>query len=439
MYRTGDRARHLRDGRMEFLGRVDEQVKIRGFRVEPAEIESVLLKHPAVHRAAVSAWKPSPSETRLAAYVVPFVDADSSVSVEPQGALVPRLRGHLQSHLPEYMLPSAILLLDSLPLTAGGKLNRRALPEPESVPLDRTGARAPQTPTEEVLAEIWAAVLGLPRVGVDDDFFELGGHSLKASELMFRVRESFSVDLPLRTAFESPTVATMAPMVDAAIASGGGFAIPRVEAAPRDGPVPLSYAQEGAWWVDRLEPGIPFNIPVVLRLEGDLRVEILESALNEVVRRHEALRTNFSSIDGEPFQLIAEHRAMTVPVLDLTTLHDSLRKERLLLELTRVARTRFDLSGGRCCAWRSSVSRNGTTFSSSRCTTASSTDGPRTSSPARWPSSMRRWPAAGPPNWPLSRSSTPITRYGSGSCFRASSSNPRWSTGRRGSRALHPS
>ena len=429
MYRTGDRARYRRDGRIEFLGRVDEQVKIRGFRVEPAEVQSALLKHPAVDRAMVTGWKASPTETRLVAYVVPAGDST---------ALVPQLRGFLQSRLPDYMIPSAFVLLDSLPMTAAGKLDRRALPEPEPGLSDRSGFLSPRTPTEEVLAGIWADALGVDRVGIDDNFFELGGHSLKASELMYRIRESFAVDLPLRTAFESLTVAMMATSVDARVASGAGFSIPRVEAVPREGPVPLSYAQEGAWWVDRLEPGIPFNIPIVLRLEGDLRVEILEAALNEVVRRHEVLRTNFSLIDGEPVQLIAEHRAITVPAW-ISANCPTPRAARRCYGSRHIARTRFDLSNWplpRMAVFRVAARDHVLIFTVHH----SVFDGWSANVLAREIAELtRRWLEKASRDCPLSPFSTRTMRCGSGSCFKVSSSIRRSRTGRRSSRALRPS
>jgi acyl carrier protein len=199
LYRTGDRARWRADGTLEFLGRLDEQVKIRGFRVEPGEIEAVLSAHEEVREARVIVWEDAPGEQRLVAYVVGGAAADA-------------LREHLRRSLPEYMVPAAFVALEALPLTPNGKLDRKALPAPE---LASTEDRyvAPRTPVEEALAEIWAEVLRLERVGVEESFFDLGGHSLLATRVVSRVRERFGVELPLRAVFEHRTVAELARVV----------------------------------------------------------------------------------------------------------------------------------------------------------------------------------------------------------------------------------
>ncbi|HEX2188234.1 MAG TPA: phosphopantetheine-binding protein, partial [Longimicrobiaceae bacterium] len=218
LYRTGDRVRWLADGTLEYLGRLDEQVKIRGFRIELGEIEARLAEHPGVREAVVLAREDVPGDRRLVAYVVGEVEADA-------------LRAHVRQGLPEYMVPSAFVVLDRLPLTANGKVDRRALPAPELASAEERYV-APRTPTEEVLAGIWAEVLGIERVGVEESFFDLGGHSLLATRVVSRVRELFSVELPLRALFEGPTVAEMARV----LAEGGAGALAGPVPVPAPGP-----------------------------------------------------------------------------------------------------------------------------------------------------------------------------------------------------------
>ncbi|MBV9110009.1 MAG: amino acid adenylation domain-containing protein, partial [Gemmatimonadetes bacterium] len=303
LYRTGDRARWRSDGAIEYLGRLDFQVKVRGFRIELGEVEAVLGLHAGVRDCAVVARADEPGEARLVAYVVgEAVDDDA-------------LRAHLRRTLPEYMLPAAFVALERLPLTPNGKLDAAALPAPEYARADRYVA--PRTPAEEVMAAIWAEVLRLGRVGAEDDFFVLGGHSLLATRVVSRVREAFGVELPLRALFEGPTVSAMAARVEA-LRRDGAPALPPIAPVDRAGPLPLSFAQERLWFLDRLQPGSAFyNSPVALRLGGALDVAALERAIGQVVRRHESLRTVFAEVDGAPVQVIAPFAGFTLEVEDV--------------------------------------------------------------------------------------------------------------------------
>ena len=283
LYRTGDLARHRPDGDLDFLGRADQQVKIRGFRVEPGEVEAVLASHPAVEAAAVVAREASPGDSRLVAYVV-------ARQGDPE-PLLPELRRFLAERLPGYMVPAALVPLAALPLTANGKVDRQALPAPGwTAAVDFV---APRTPLEDLLAGIWAELLGVSRVGVDDNFFALGGHSLLATRLAARVRAALGVELPLARLFAAPTVAGLARELTAAAALPAVSAAPALKPLPRGGAdAPLSFAQERLWFLDRLEPGSaalqpPRRVPArrAARLGGARR------RLGEVVRRHEALRT----------------------------------------------------------------------------------------------------------------------------------------------------
>ncbi|QFG21421.1 amino acid adenylation domain-containing protein [Actinomadura sp. WMMB 499] len=289
MYRTGDLARWTGDGVLEFAGRADEQVKIRGFRIEPAEIEAVLTAHPDVRQAVVIAREDGPDARRLVAYVVGTAAGTD-------------LREFAAARLPEYMVPAAFVTLDQIPVTANGKLDRAALPAPDFA--GSTGEQGPRTPGEEVLCGLFADVLGVERIGVEDSFFELGGDSLLAMRLIARIRSVLGVEVSIRDLFASPTVAGLARLVEDG--RSGGSASP-LTARTRPDVVPLSYAQQRMWFLNRLEEagaGAGYTVPLVLRLSGDLDVGALEAALGDVADRHESLRTVFPDIDGEPRQEI---------------------------------------------------------------------------------------------------------------------------------------
>jgi amino acid adenylation domain-containing protein len=331
MYRTGDRARWRADGTVEFLGRVDEQVKLRGFRIEPGEIETVLRRHPGVVDCTVVAREHRPGDRRLVAYVVGDADAAS-------------LRAHLLRALPDYMVPAAFVALDALPLTRNGKVDRAALPAPD---YDAGGRYvAPRTPTEEVLAEIWAGVLGVARVGVHDDFFALGGHSLLATRVVSRIRAVLGVELPLRAHFAGPTVAGLAEAVEA-LRRGGRPQLPPVVPVGREGPLPLSFAQERLWFLDRLQPhGAAYTVATGWRLSGALDVSALERALGEIVRRHEALRTTFRETDGAPVQVVAPFAGFALAVEDLSGLDGVARDAVVRRRTAQDAASSFDLAAG---------------------------------------------------------------------------------------------
>ncbi|MBW3654501.1 MAG: amino acid adenylation domain-containing protein [Gemmatimonadetes bacterium] len=315
MYRTGDRLRWSADGRLEFVGRLDAQVKIRGFRIEPGEIESVLSAHSAVSEARVVVREDEPGEKRLVAYVVGAVNAHE-------------LKEHLGRTLPDYMVPSAYVVMESLPLTPVGKLDVQALPAPGA------GSEgmyvAPRTAAEEVLAGIWESVLRVERVGIHDGFFGLGGHSLLATRLVSRVREAFGVELPLRTLFDHPTVAEMAEQVEA-LRYAGASPLPPVERVDRDGPLPLSFPQERLWFLDQAEDtGGSFTIPFSIRIEGEsLDAGLLERAFSHVIARHEVLRTVLPAVDGEGRQVIHPPAPFTLPRAELRDVPESERDEEL--------------------------------------------------------------------------------------------------------------
>ena len=298
LYRSGDLVRWNRSGELLFVGRVDNQVKIRGFRIEPGEVDTVLAGHPLVTRSAVIVRESEGDRAagevtkQLIAYVV--VDGAGD-----HDAVTADLRGFVADRLPEFMVPAAFVLLDRLPLTANGKVDKAALP----APVFGSGEyRAPRTKEEELLAEIFAEVLEVERVGVDDDFFDLGGHSLKATRLIGRVRRAFGAEVPIRAVFDHPTVAELVAHV-----APGEPVRPRVEPAVRPERLPLSYAQSRLWFLYRFEgPSVTYNLPVVLQLHGSVDDKVLAEAFRDVVLRHESLRTVIGDDDGqeEPFQRI---------------------------------------------------------------------------------------------------------------------------------------
>ncbi|MCP4654560.1 MAG: AMP-binding protein, partial [bacterium] len=341
LYQTGDLARYLADGEIEYFGRGDDQVKIRGFRIELGEVETVLARHPLVRDAAVLARDAGPVGKRLVAYVVPAV-----AGTEPEA----ELRSTLEEALPEYMVPAVFVFLDGLPLNANGKLDREALPEPDWGAGEREYV-APRTPAEERLAEIWAEVLGIDRVGAEDSFFELGGHSLLATQVMSRLRTAFAVEVALRELFTAPTLAGLAARLEALQAETKTKTKTKiiVPVARDSGGVPLSFAQERLWFLERLEPGTAiYNIPAALRLLGPIDPAALRAALDQVVRRHESLRTTFREEKGRPLQVVAPRtgKGRGWPVIDLGAL-DAPARERELERLTAAeALAGFDLGRG---------------------------------------------------------------------------------------------
>ncbi|MFP2930484.1 amino acid adenylation domain-containing protein, partial [Pyxidicoccus sp. 3LG] len=338
LYRTGDLARWRNDGVLEFLGRADAQVKVRGYRIELAEIEAALLSHPAVREAVVLAREDRPGDKRLVGYVV--ASSEDATSAD--------LRSYLAQRLPEYMVPSAIVLLAALPLTSNAKVDRKALPAPESLQSDSAADFvAPRTSTEELLAALFAQVLGLAHVSVSSSFFDLGGHSLLATQLVSRIRAAFQVDLPLRELFEAPTVDALARRLDSAVSAGQTVSAPPIQRVPRTETLPVSYSQQRVWFLEQLEPGSPaFNIPAPLELSGELHVEALRRALETLVHRHEALRTTFRGEPEGPVQVISAPAPQALPVIDLSALPPQQRRAEARRLSSEDALRPFDLAAG---------------------------------------------------------------------------------------------
>ncbi|MEM7350597.1 MAG: non-ribosomal peptide synthase/polyketide synthase, partial [Acidobacteriota bacterium] len=336
-YRSGDLGRYRNDGNTEFLGRIDFQVKVRGYRIELGEIESVLGEHPAVHQTAVLARDVGPGDPLLVAYVI---------ATEGEDPVAEDLASFVASRLPDYMVPAAFLILESFPLNANGKLDRRALPAPAETGETNRRVLMPRTPTEKRLVEIWREVLDREQLGVDENFFDLGGHSLRAIKVASRVRREFGVEVPMRELFEAPTIAGLAAAVEKAMARADFGSLP-LQPFPRDRALPLSFAQHRLWFLDQLEPGsTAYNMNTAVRFSGPIDLGALQLSFSEVVKRHEVLRTTFSAPQGEPIQVIHPPGLLPLPVIDLAGLGEE-DKSRVLAGLARAeGELPFDLERG---------------------------------------------------------------------------------------------
>lgn len=346
LYGTGDRVRYLADGSIEFLGRTDHQVKVRGFRIELGEIEAALSRAPGVRQTTV-ATRNSDGDKSLVAYVVG----------EHEGISVDQVQKSLRESLPDHMVPSAFVVLDELPLTPNGKVDRRALPAPADLKAQSDdGYVAPRTPVEELLAGIWAEVLQVERVSSDDNFFELGGHSLLVTRLVSRAQAYLDMELPLKLFFESPTLALQATQVEAALRADNAFHAPPIVPVSRDESLPLSYSQQRLWFLYQLEPSTSaYNIPTAVRLRGALDSAALARTMNEIVRRHEILRTYYGTIDDKPVQFVGLPGDMALELVDFSELPESERESSMVRLAAKEACRPFDLTRGpllRACLMR---------------------------------------------------------------------------------------
>jgi amino acid adenylation domain-containing protein len=347
LYKTGDLARYLPHGNIEFLGRIDDLVKIRGFRVELGEVEAVLSKHPQINQAVAKVFGESAREKYLVAYFVPI--PGESITVE-------QLRNFLTEQLPDYMIPSAFVEMESFPLTPNGKVNRRTLPEPTTSrpELSQTFVE-PRTPTEEILAGIWRDVLGLERVGIFDNFFDLGGHSLLATQVIALTRKAFGIELPLLSLFESPVIAPLAQKIATAKAPNRQeLSLKRFPS--QDEPIPISLTQLELWFFDQFYPGNSiYNLPLVYRITGALNEKALEESLREIVRRHETLRSTFQVKNGQVVYAIVNEPVFDFSIIDLRHLPTAERETEVTQQAEKEIKHPFDLARGpllRSKLWR---------------------------------------------------------------------------------------
>jgi amino acid adenylation domain-containing protein len=345
IYRTGDLGRYLPGGGVEFAGRADYQVKLRGFRIELGEVEAALARYPGVQECVAIVREDRPGDRRLVAYLV-------AAGGEPRAKA---LRPFLGQRLPDYMVPSAFVVLPALPLTRTGKVDRKALPPPAEERSEEAAVEASQV--EELLAGIWAGLLGVERVASGDNFFDLGGQSLLATRMASRVRNLLGVELPVRAVFEEPTLGGFAALVERAQREAAVHAsAPPLVPAPRDRALPLSFSQQRLWFLDQLEPGsFAYNLAGAARLSGPLEAAALAAALSGIVRRHESLRTTFAQGEDEPQQVISAPAPLPLPLLDLSALPEPAREEETRRVAGAEARRPYDLARGplvRCALLR---------------------------------------------------------------------------------------
>lgn len=340
LYRTGDLARHLPSGEIEYLGRIDHQVKIRGFRIELGEIESVIGQYEDVREAVVQVLGDGDADKRLVAYVVSGTGSEIKTA---------DLREYLKLKLPEYMVPTAYVRLERIPLTSNGKVDRKALPIPER---DRSGAgegyEAPKNETQEKLAKIWSDVLEVDKVGVKDSFFDLGGHSLLAIRMLTTVSHEFGVSISVGSLFNAPQIEDVANLIRSQLAEyGREDRPPAMNAVARSETLPLSFSQQQLWFLDKLNPNsFTYNIPLVIRLSGSLDRKLLKDALSAVVERQEALRISIGSKDRTPFLKFAPPSEVELPVTDLTEMSDRESEAEMLRLAAEAIRAPFDLEKG---------------------------------------------------------------------------------------------
>ena len=333
MYRSGDVVRYVADGNIEFLERIDDQVKIRGFRVELGEVQAALEAHGGVKQAIVLAREGDHGK-RLLGWVV----ASEGVNLTGE-----ELREHVKRRLPEYMVPTRVVVLARMPLTSNGKIDRQGLPEPEAL----SQQTRPRTAMEKMVAALWRELLEHEQIGVEQNFFEIGGHSLLAIQIIARLRERLDVAVPVRMLFDHPTIAGLSNELEQIQRENTELAPPAIRPVPRDGALPLSLAQEAIWVHDQFEPHNPlYNIPRAWRLKGPLHVAALQRSLNEIVRRHESQRTTFSIQGERPVQIIAKSLHIPIARYDLASLPEEEREEAGRRIIEDEALRPFDLERG---------------------------------------------------------------------------------------------
>jgi amino acid adenylation domain-containing protein len=335
VYKTGDHARFTAERQIEFLGRVDDMVKLRGFRIQLSEIEAALCRHPAINQAIVQSAAYGDREPRLVAYFM---------AAKGREVTAGQLIKFLQQTLPEYMIPSAFVRLEAFPLTPSGKVDRKSLPLPGTArPALSEAFVAPRTALEEKIAGVWREVLHLDEVGVNDNFFDLGGHSLHAMQVMGRLRDLLSVELPVSDLFEAPTVAGLANAIEANASQPAAHTAPVLPAERRE-PPPLSFAQQRLWFLHQLEPEAPlYNLPQAIHLTGRLNLGALQRSFQEILVRHEVLRTTYQLYQGQPVQVIAPAAQVAVPLVDLSPSASEVQQRRLRECIADEARKPFAL------------------------------------------------------------------------------------------------
>lgn len=342
LYRTGDLARYHVDGSIEFLGRQDTQVKLRGYRIEPGEIEQVFLKHGSVQECVVILREDVVEGGYLVAYVVSKADMELPT--------VQELRHYAQQKLPSYMVPASIVILEHLPLTTNGKVDRHSLPVPSLQVVEwqvQKGEKKFLSPMEELALQVWKQVLRREEIGLQENFFEIGGHSLLATQVAARLRKLVGVEIPLQILFEAPTVAELVVRIQQELQHDQTLQAPPIVVASRSQELPLSFAQQRLWFLDQLEPGnTAYSIPITIEIEGELDIKGFDTSLAQVIERHEGLHTTFHEQAGQPYQVISSQKNFNMLLVDLQVLSEN-QREKVVRSLTeQEERLPFDLSKG---------------------------------------------------------------------------------------------
>ncbi|BDA74266.1 amino acid adenylation domain-containing protein [Calothrix sp. PCC 7716] len=337
LYKTGDLARNLPNGDIEYLGRIDNQVKIRGFRIELGEIETLLNQHPDIKSAKVIVREDIPGDKRLIAYIIPNLAKQSEISYQ--------VRDYLKQQLPDYMIPAVFVVLESFPLTNNGKIDYRALPAPNFTSV-QSNYVAPGTPTEKILADIWSQVLKVDSIGINDNFFEVGGHSLLATQVISRIRQTFNQEIPIHLFFEFSTIAQFSQHLEITDITNKNLLVPVIEARQQLEKLPLSFAQQRLWFLDQLQPNsTAYNLVYSYKIQGLLDIGALETSIANIIERHELLRTNFINIDGQAIQVINDwNKNFNLSVINLQSLPDDEREIKALKIIQQEAERPFNLA-----------------------------------------------------------------------------------------------
>ncbi|MCJ8273573.1 MAG: amino acid adenylation domain-containing protein, partial [Psychrosphaera sp.] len=348
LYRTGDLVRWLPDGQLEFIGRVDHQVKIRGFRIELGEIETRINQNHELNEAVVVVLSDDNGEKQLVAYVTFAVDEedeydeDEDEEKEEQRATIERIKTGLKSALPDYMVPAIFVILEKMPLTNNGKIDRKALPAPGEEDRQKQEYVAPTGELQQALCQMWQEVLSLQQVGVEDDFFELGGHSLLATRVVSRIRQEMAVEIPLRILFEQPTITALAQEIETLESAS---VLPPIEKIGADEDKLLSYSQQRLWFIDQLEGGSSqYNMPVAFKMDGELSEQAVRQAFEQILLRHEVIRTRLISEQGLVVQQVQQQYELPLSMVDLTDLSEDEQAQRIQQMGKEDAALVFDLS-----------------------------------------------------------------------------------------------
>jgi amino acid adenylation domain-containing protein len=344
LYKTGDLACYLSNGEIQYIGRIDHQVKIRGFRIELGEIEAAINQHPEIQQAVVLAQEDQTGNKQLVAYVV--ASSQNHHSQEKlYRELIPQLRSFLESNLPNYMVPAAFVILEVLSLTPNGKIDRQALSTTDTTQIFSKSDFIPAaTPIEQMLALIWEKVLSTEKIGIHDNFFELGGHSLLATRVISQVRQVFQQELPLHSLFAQPTIAGLAKEIEKATKLDLGLETATIARVSHEQELPLSFAQKRLWFLVQLNPNSSlYNSSAAIRLEGQLNQAALQQSFNEIIRRHQALRTTFPVVNGQPIQVISPSATLKLPIVDLQELPEAQKKALVQKLIQEESQRCFDL------------------------------------------------------------------------------------------------